>query len=78
MTKKLVKKSTKISKNCKKNTTKIYKKPAYMGFYKNPQENQKIISFCKNIKINVDITNEKRRDTLIGSADKYYFFFKRE
>jgi hypothetical protein len=45
------------------------------NLHDNPQENQKVISFRKNIKINVYIAMKKGG---IGSAVKYYFFFKRD
>jgi hypothetical protein len=62
--KKFSKNPQKTVNKLSKNTTKIYKK--LKNPHKNPQENQKVISFCKNIKINVDLA--MRKGSLKGSA----------
>jgi hypothetical protein len=59
----------KQSKNPQKTLQKFTKNP-----HKNPQENQKVISFCQNIKINVDIAMRKGGIHSLGQL--YYFFFK--
>jgi hypothetical protein len=58
----------KTRKNCK-NSKKTLQKST-----KNPQANQEVIFSRKNIKINVGY--EKKRDTRIGAAVKYYFFYE--
>jgi hypothetical protein len=51
----------KLLKNCQKTIQKSTKNP-----HKNPQENQKVISFGKNIKIIVDIVMRKGGILLLG------------